>query len=234
MMAVRITVGWLLVLLAAFAGEGRAQPPAGAPPAVEPVDLQVLVIARSGGPDVVAVSYGQPVADAQVHEDYQNLARALNHARVTPAIKHSPATDQLPASVEAQAILSGLVNWQAGQLNLDALLQTFKRYRRVNVVFWFETPFDLRWPRGGGTRGPLRWQLDSADRHTAKYDFWIDQSHGVPRDLPSLRPGGVPWGMLIGLGGIALVTGIGVFWVTHRLMRQRAIVPSSGESSDGV
>jgi len=231
MTAARTIGGILLALLATGGGAAFAQRQE---EAVLPVDLQVLVIARSGGPDVVAISYGQPVTDAQVHEDYQNLARALNHARVTPAIEHTPAQRGLPASVEAQAILSGLVNWQAGQLNLDALLQTFKRYRRVNVVFWFETPFHLRWPRGGGTRGPLRWQLDSADRHSAKYDFWIDQSHGVPRDLPSLRPGGVPWGILIAIGGAALLTGVGVFWVTHRLMRQRAAVAPSGEASDGV
>ncbi|MBI3909348.1 MAG: hypothetical protein HY320_00250 [Armatimonadetes bacterium] len=196
------------------------------------MDVWVVVAAGGGRPDIVAVSYAVPVSNNQVREDYRALARSLNRAVVTPKIQRRRDLPGESVSVGAEANLTGLVNWQIGRLNLDALLETFKRYRHTAVSFFLWAPFQLKWPTGGETRGPVRWQLTSRNPFSVTYHIWIDQSRGIPQTLPSLQPSGIGWGPVIGIGLIALIAGMGIFWIAHTVLRQRHAIPPASEDPE--
>ena len=122
----------------------------------------------------------------------------------------------MPA-VETQ--LTGLTDWRTGAINLDPLIQAYKRYGRFRVAFFFMGAFPMPAVQNID-RPPLRVEM-RVERNTVDYRVTIDQSAGVPANLPSAQPQkDGPW-KLIGLLALAIVVALSVFLILNVIMGQR-------------
>lgn len=192
-----------LLLLALSTGL-RAQTP----------DLQITLFSEPSGRERLAVAYNRAPSEADARAQLDALARRL---RVAPR--------NVRLSTEAgitvlEAELSGLTDWSTGTVNLDPLVDAFRGFGHFRVTILFFGNFPLR-SAESLHRPPVRVQA-RAGPGSVDYEIWIDQSRGVPDQLPSLRDRpGVNWMLLAGLAALAGVLATGIYLAVSAALAQR-------------
>jgi len=182
--------------------------------AQQALDLQVTVFSTGSGPDTLAVAYAKTPSDEEMRADFNDLAGQLGGA--SPKLK---ITRDGGITV-AEAELSGLTNWSTGLVNLDPLIDTYKRFGHFRAAFFFMGRFPLA-SRESFTRPPLRVQT-RVQGAAVDYEIWVDQSGGVPGELPSVtRKPGPDFKVALGIAAIALVVAVGVFLIVYVITTHR-------------
>jgi hypothetical protein len=186
-------------------------------PAQEALDVQITIYSYGGSqPDVMAVAYGQKVPDADIRQDFANLARDLGIAPPKVTITREGG---IPVG---DAELTGLANWTTGAINLDPLIRHFRRFGRFRAVYLFFGNFPLR-PVENVDRPPLRIR-GSASGNTADYQIWVDQSGGVPAAVPSafgVEKRGPDWKLALAAAAMVAVVVLSIFLIVNVILAQR-------------
>jgi hypothetical protein len=128
--------------------------------------------------------------------------------------------------------LTGLTNWTAGTVNLDAIVRSYKRIKHYRVMGLFAGNFPLV-SADKMVRPPVRVE-PTVSGNTVLFDVWVDQSHGVPTQVPSLamrkkEPG---WRTAAGIAAVlaVLIGGLGLIaYVVFSRRRADAGYKVSGE-----
>jgi hypothetical protein len=209
-----------ILLLIACSQPAVAQP--------EPTDFVITIFSDGSSPDRVGIAYKQEAespearkaATAAAQRDMEELARQMGVA--PPKVRAS----YRGGTVGADAELSGLTDWRTGTINLDPLIQTFKRYGHFRVFFFFVGNFPLK-SADDVDRPPLRVDA-TVQGNTVHYEVWIDQSRGVPNPPSYNRPDS-GWRQIVGLIAIALVVAVSVFLVVNVILNQRRTEKRKGE-----
>jgi hypothetical protein len=171
--------------------------------------------------DALAVAYGRDVPDTEIRADFAHLAGIL-HAP-PPEVRITRKAG-IPA---AEAKISGLTNWSAGEVNLDPLVDTFKRFGFFRLVCLFLGNFPLQSVESF-TRPPLRVEVNRTSPNVVNYQIWVDQRAGVPRSLPStVQRTGWGWKGYVGVAALSLVVVGAVFLVVMVLLGQRRTAEKS-------
>lgn len=198
------------------AAPGAAQPPDARPE----IGVQVTIFSYGPGkPDHAAVAYSGKPSDEQIREDMTRVAAILGIP--TPDLTIT-RTDDIPA-VEAK--FSGLTNWGTGVVNLDPLIEAYRRFGRFRVLCLFFGQFPLR-STETIVKPPLRVET-KASGASISYDIWIDQSVRGPAQLttaPEAPPAGSSWIIWLAAGAILLIVAGAVFLVVYIYMGQRRAV----------
>ncbi len=207
-----------LLLAAPLAGYAQSPPPAtaGQVPTRQLIDVAVTIISTGTAPDEISIAYGAPTAEEQIKQDFQVIASEL--ATAAPPV--NVQRDESSGFTTGDARIPGLVNWKAGTVNLDALVQALKRYGHFRVLCFFQGNFPMPTP-GQIVRPPLRIET-AVSGGLVDYRVWIDQSRGVPKSLPSVKGNSGPdWKLMLGLAALAIVAAAGVFLIVNVILAQR-------------
>jgi hypothetical protein len=207
----------------AVAGSGAARPPA----AADLPDAEVVIAPQGGTYDAVSISYTRSPTNAEMEQDFAAISGNLKKPVVRPEIKRGPPKPDLPDYPSATAQLPGLVNYAAGVINLDPIIDALRRYHHLHFDCLFFNKFNLTWPVGAQQRGPIRWQTDVRGQ-TVSYDVWIEHGKEVPASVPSTGQWGVTWLWVGGLALGAVLLAGGVFYLVYAATRQRAAAPPEG------
>lgn len=190
--------------------------PTGRPASRPAIDIAVTILSDGVGTDEIAIAYGKQMQAEEVKQDFAALAAEL----ATTAPKAKVAFDRGTGFTTGEAELTGLVNWQTGQVNLDALVRPLRRFGHFRVLCFFNGPFPTPTP-GTIVRPPVRIET-AVSGGLVDYRVWIDQSQGVPQSLPSVAPAtGPDWKLVVGLTAIAIVLAAGVFLLVNMILTQR-------------
>lgn len=185
-------------------------------PARPSIDIAVTIISDGVGTDEIAIAYGKQMPAEEVKQDFAALATELG---TTPP-KVKVAFDRQIGFTSGEASMAGLVNWQSGQVNLDALVRPLRRFGHFRVLCFSNGAFPMPTP-GTIVRPPVRIET-AVSGGLVDYRVWIDQSQGVPKSLPSVAPStGPDWKLVVGLVAIAVVLAAGVFLVVSMFLTQR-------------
>lgn len=202
-----------LLLLLAFCG---ARPL----PAQNTPDIWITVFSEPSGADRVAVAYNVKLPKERLRQDMAEVARALGVP--APRLKVTEV-EGIPA-VEAE--LRGLADWRTGAVNLNPLIQAFKRYGRFRVSFFFLGDFPVQPPQSFD-QPPLKVESERSG-NVINYRVFIDQSHGVPASVPLVTAEqGSDWKRILGIGALALVVAVTVFLVVSIILGQRRRAPGT-------
>lgn len=207
-----------LLLTVPLAGHAQSRPPAvtGQVPARQTIDVAVTIVSSGTAPDEISIAYGEPTAEEQIKQDFRVIASEL--ATAPPVVKVQQ--DQASGFTTGDARIPGLVNWKAGTVNLDALVQGLKRYGHFRVLCFFQGNFPMPTP-GQIVRPPLRIET-AVSGGLVDYRIWIDQSRGVPKSVPSVKGNpGPDWKLMLGLAALAIVAAAGVFLIVNVILAQR-------------
>jgi hypothetical protein len=181
-----------------------------------PQDIVIPVIASGPGPDHVGIAYNRKLPDEQLRQDIAAVASNLKIG--PPRVKlRSSGRDRL---VEAE--LTGLTDWKTGAVNVDPILQAYRRYGNFRVLFMFLGEFPMPAPRNVD-EPPLRVEM-KVQGSVIDYRITIDQSNGVPGALPMVARVNDSAGQLtklIGLIAMAVIVAISVFLILNVVMGQR-------------
>jgi len=177
------------------------------------LDIQVTIFSEPSGKETVAVAYDRKIPRADIDRD---LAALAGHLRLPPpALK---VTEER-GIVVAEAELSGLTNWSTGTVNLDALINTFKRYGHFQVMCMFLGDFPLRTVENQ-QRGPVRVETQ-VNGSTVSYQIRVDQSHGVPKDIPSFNQRDALWPLVLGVVGLLAVLAACAYLIAYAIRARR-------------
>jgi hypothetical protein len=195
-----------LLLILALGLPARAQ--------VQVPDLWVTVFCEPDGRERLAVAYNQDVGKDRIGQDIAEVAGKLGVP--APKVKITVA-EGIPA---AEAEFRGLADWKTGAINLDPLIQAFKRYGRFRASFFFLGDFPAQ-PAQSFDQPPLRVESERSG-NTINYRITIDQKNGVPAAVPlTTTPKNEGWRWIVGLTALSVVVAVGVFLVTSILLNQR-------------
>jgi hypothetical protein len=209
LLARRAVVAALFLLIACLASPSRAQ---------ENLDLQIVIISTGSGTDDIAVSYGTKPSREQVEADFAQIAERL--AVPTPKVKI--ATVQGITSAEAK--IAGLTNWSTGVVNLDPLVWAFRRFGFLRVMCLCMGSFRLTSPTGNETRGKVRWetqQQSTGASTTIDYKVWVDQTQGVPSEVPTTQNRWLTGKTIGALAAILAVLAAGAFLIFNTVRNNR-------------
>jgi hypothetical protein len=166
----------------------------------EPIEVQVVVRSSGSGPDEVSFVYataakGQKVRatlEARARQDFRQLATAMGQPGAAVSVSTRAVADQIPPTTSAQGKLLYLVNRPAGWLNIGPFLKLFARYERLNLVYFVESPFQFRGPRGPFDDPTMAMTLQEGGM-AFTYDIRLKHSPGQGMaELPSFEaPGGL-------------------------------------------
>jgi len=124
-----------------------------------------------GQPDRIGIGYNKDTSRAEIEQDLRKLASLTGQA--APAMKLTPAK-QTGGITLADAEVSGLTNWSTGEINIDAIAETFRRLGHFRVVVLWFGKFPLK-PVEPIDRGPLKIR-PQASPSSVVYDIWLDQA----------------------------------------------------------
>jgi hypothetical protein len=218
---------FVLAALPAPAQRNAPTPPA--PAQQDAPDLFVTVFSEPGK-DVVAVAYSDKAPAERIKQDFAEIARNLGAG--PPRVKVT-VSQGVPA---AEATFTGLTDWTTGAVNLNPLIQAYKRYGRFQASFFFLGSF----PTGtleNFDRPPLR-VLAERNGNVINYRVSIDQSQGEPTTVPTVTSADTPdrkW--IWGVAALSAVVAITVFLLVSVLLGQRrkqaAALPERAAGSPG-
>jgi hypothetical protein len=176
-------------------------------------DIVITVISTGEGADKVGIAYNRKLSEAEIRQDIATIASNL---KISPPPAKIESGGGIPM---VEFDLAGLADWRTGAINLDPLIQAYKRYGRFQVLFMFLGSFPMPVAENVD-RPPLRVEMQVGG-NVVSYRVSIDQSAGVPTNLPSAQPQkDSPW-KLIGLLAIAIVVAVSVFLILQVIMGQR-------------
>jgi hypothetical protein len=208
-----------LLFLAVFCLWGCAVPAS----AQDAIDIAVVVFSSPADGDRISVAYtGKPKAE-DIKQDFATLAAELGLAKAVPKISREPLVRGAEEITAGEAKVSGLTNWSTGAVNLDSLIQTFRRYGHFRATFFFQGNFPLQSPSPQVNNPPVRVQARVSGA-TVDYEVWIDQSKVGTGRLPSGTAStntGPGWKLWVGVAAIALVVAIGAFLIVTVALGQR-------------
>lgn len=136
---------WALML--GFAAPGGAQTVA-MPPG--PPDVLVLVFQRPGLGDEVGITYARTIPHTQAQRDLQALAQA---GSFTPGDIHivdgaSPVRGRAARMTSVSFVAPGVIHDETHAFPLEALIQTFRGYKRLTFIFFATSRFQFQgWQR---------------------------------------------------------------------------------------
>lgn len=215
----------LLLCLARSAFAQNGPPPAPHPP--QALDANVTVFTFGPGqPDKIGIGYNKDTSRAEIEKDLAKLAslagQAAPSAKITPAKKAGGIT-----LVDAE--MSGLTNWSTGEINIDAVAETFRRFGHFRVVVLWFGKFPLK-PVEPIERGPLKIH-PQASPSSVLYDIWLDQAQARGA-LPKVYARPAWWQSQAFLWGLTLLVlllaGLGIALVARA--QHRAPVAQHRES----
>lgn len=205
-----------LLLLTVLIGTSCVSPAA----AQNAPDIWIIVFADPSGREQVSVAYNSDVGPKgslkpeRLKQDLTEVAAALGLP--APEVKVSER-EGIPAT---EAELSGLADWRTGAINLNPLIQTFKRYGRFRVSFFFSGDFPAV-PAQNFDQPPLKVESERSG-NVLHYRVFIDQSRGVPAAVPLVtQEQGSDWKRIVGIGALATVVAVTVFLVLSIILGQR-------------
>lgn len=181
-------------------------------------DVRVITVFSDGlGTDRVGLAYDKILSAAEVQQDFANLGAALHHAPAIPRIKTEAGVST------AEAEVSGLVDWNTGVVNLDALIRTFVRFNHFHVYCLFSKSFPLQ-STDPIRNGPVTVLVHRDEKNGTVTDFevFIDQSQVNPAHPPQVnRTRGLSWQVWVALGVIFLVVFASVFLLAMSILSRR-------------
>jgi len=190
----------------------------GAPASAQaPLDVSVTIFSDPSGQERVAIGYDKPVPRSQMEQDFQALASQLNLP--VPKLTVSSSAGIWVAEGE----LRGLTNWTTGTVNLDALIGTFRRYGRFQVMCLFMGNFPLQ-TVVNERRGPVEVRTQ-VNGNSIGYEIRVDQSQGVPKSIPSFNRGAAFWPLVIGILGLLAVIGASAYLIVYAIRARREAAP---------
>lgn len=202
--------------LAAQGNQPQQNQPQASPPAqaAHTPDLWITIFSEPGK-DQVAVAYNADTPDARIKQDFAEIAQNLGHE--APKVKITKV-EGIPA---AEATFTGLSDWRTGATNLDPLIQTYKRYGKFRVSYFFMGNFPQQ-PTLSFQRPPLSVQGERAG-NTLHYRVSIDQTNGVPETVPVVTASeqGGDQNRLLGIIALAAVVAVAIFLVVYVILGQR-------------
>ena len=132
---------FLLLAVIVAPGIARAQnaPAAPTPETPKGPTAVYLTIFSSGtGPDELGVAYEGAVTKVEIQQDFAALQRALGVPEQAPEVSTKDGIGG------GKANLTGLTNWQTGEVNLAALAQAFRRFGTIRVFAGFSGNFPAK------------------------------------------------------------------------------------------
>lgn len=214
----------LLLISPALTVSAFAQEKSGSPAEKLP-EANLVLFSYSSDNNQLAVSYTNLPEGDSYQQDFANLAKEVGIS--APKLQITRAM----GSVTVEAQFPKLTDWSQGTVNLDAFIRTFRRFGRFRLACFFMGKFPMK-AAEPIQRGPVKVTV-TANGNTLDYHVWIDQSGGVPRQIPSVRGReGFPWLLVLGAVAGALLLGFSLFLVVSGILSQRRESAARQESPD--
>lgn len=212
-----------LLLSAALAVPGYAQSPAAAVPITTiagPPEVLVLVYQQPGGLDQVDITYARLVPHAQVSADIDALTQLSGWPISARRIKDAaaPLQNRTGAMTSVTFQVPGVVEDSAHTFPVEVLARAFRKYRRMNAVFFVGPQFQFQGARSYADND-IKVVLD---QHDTAYVYQVEVLGQDFGRLPLTQASAgtahrSPWGILLGIAGIALLAGLLVYFLASRL-----------------
>lgn len=216
----------LFGLLAALSLTAGMQPAhaqtAPAPVIAGPPAVLVLVYQQPGGADQVSITYDPKVSVSQAAADIESLTQItgwpISSRSITEAA--SPLTNRPGAMTSVTFAVPGVVQDTSHTFPVDAFARTFHKYKRINAVFIVGPQFQFQGARSYADND-IKLVLD---QHETSYVYQIQILNQNFSRLPLAQGTAVnapahksPWGILLGILGLAALAGVIVYFLAARL-----------------
>ena len=228
--------GLFFVLWIGSGSSGFAQspPPAAAVSIAGPPEVLVLVYQQPGGQDQVNITYAHLVPHAQVSADIDSLTQLSGWPISSRQIKDAsaPLRNRSAAMTSVTFQVPGVVQDSAHTFPVEVLARAFRKYKRLNAVFFVGPQFQFQ-----GTRSYADNDIKVVlDQHDTAYAYSVEvlgQSFGrLPLTAqaavsPAHRP---VWGVLLGIVGLAALAGLAAYFLAARLTPGPKLGPKFDET----
>ncbi len=200
----------------------QTTPSSATPAIVGPPRVLILVYQQPGGADQVSVTYDPKVTPAQAAADMDALTQAtgwpISSRSITEAA--SPLTNRPGAMTSVTFAVPGVVQDATHTFPVEALARVFRRYKRLNAVFIVGPQFQFQGARSYADND-IKVVLD---QHETSYVYQIQILNQNFSRLPPAQGTAVnapahksPWGILLGILGLAALAGVLVYLLAARL-----------------
>lgn len=233
--------GGVICLIGTSGASGKADKEPIAP------EVLVLITAPANGVDQVAISFATPVAEQKVRAECRSLIQRTGWRAGPLALERSKHNKTQVTDVSFQA--SAAVPYPGGMLPVAALVETFRNYRSLVLLFQVQRPFRFGGPPSFENRyvslslqqspGLYRYTVFVKDLTFATLDLPAVREHEAPagtfgegrRAVPAV----IVWLLVV---AIAVSAGLAVYWftlsrTTHSFHRSRTRRSSSGGAPHG-
>ena len=200
----------------------QSPPPAAAAVSVAgPPEVLVIVYQQPGAQDQVNITYAHLVPHAQVSADIDTLTQLSGWPISSRRIKDAPAPLQnrtgKMTSVTFQ--VPGVVQDSAHTFPVEVLARAFRKYKRLNAVFFVGPLFQFQGARSYADND-IKVVLDQHDTAYAYQVEVLGQSFGrlpLAASAASAPAHRSPWGALSAIVGLAALAGLAAYFLAARL-----------------
>ena len=193
-----------------------------APVIAGPPAVLVLVYQQPGGADQVSITYDPKVSVSQAAADIDSLTQItgwpISSRSITEAA--SPLTNRPGAMTSVTFAVPGVVQDTSHTFPVEALARAFHKYKRINAVFIVGPQFQFQGARSSADNN-IKLVLD---QHETSYVYQIQILNQNFSRLPPPQGTAVtapahksPWGILLGITGLAALAGGIVYFLAARL-----------------
>ena len=186
-----------------------------------PPEVLVLVYQQPGGQDQVNITYAHLVPHAQASADIDSLTQLSGWPISSRRIKDAsaPLQNRTGAMTSVTFQVPGVVQDSAHTFPVEVLARAFQKYKRLNAVFFVGPQFQFQGARSYADTN-IKVVLDQHDTTYAYKVEVLGRSFGrLP--LSASAAGGPahrsPWGVLLGIIGLAALAGLAAYFVAARL-----------------
>ena len=198
---------------------GHAQSPP-MPVITGPPNVLVIVYQQPGGADQVDITYANTVPHAQASADIDALTQITGWPISSRSIKDAAAPLQNRSGAMTSVVFQvpGVVQDTTHTLPIEALARAFHSYKRLNAVFFVGPQFGFQGARSYADND-IKMVLD---QHGTTYAYQVEilnpQFSRLPTaSTPPIAPHRSPWGVLLGIFGVAALAGLIVYFLTARI-----------------
>ncbi len=225
----------LLCLALLFAAPGQAQTTP-TPTISGPPDVLVLVYQQPGGLDQVDITYARLVPHAEASADIDTLTQISGWPISSRRIKDAaaPMQNRTGAMTSVTFQVPGVVQDSAHTLPIETLARAFRRYKRLNAVFFVGPQFQFQGARSYADND-IKVVLD---QHDTAYAYQIEVLNQNFGRLPPVQAGAggtarrSPWGILLGIAGLAVLAGLVVYFLAVRLTQPKLNNPTQFDDAE--